>query len=204
MPKITKIESQKKRLGRYSVYVDGSYSFALSANDLLALRLYSGQEMTEQELDKVRQSAGGSRAYDQALMFINLRRRSEKEIVDYLRGKGEYGEEVVSSIIERLKSNGLINDAEFAYAWVSDRNLLKPRSQAMLRQELRQKGVSLDVIEQVLRQQGAEFELENVIKVAQKKLTRFPDQPKLIAYLMRQGFSYQVVKQALEQIGQPD
>ncbi len=198
MPKITKIEQQKRRSDRYSVSIDQKYAFALSANDLLAMGLHNGQEMKTEELEQLQRSAGASRAFDQALSFISLRRRSEKEVVDYLKRKEDYSSETISATVGRLRENRFIDDTEFARAWISDRNRLKPRSRRMLEQELRQKGVSLALIEQVLSELSAESEVDMAVKIAQKKLTRGTDQPKLIAYLMRQGFNYAVVKQALE------
>ncbi len=198
MPKITKIDSQKKRQNRYSVFVDDEYAFALSSNDLLNLGLHSGQEFSQAELQEVKESAGAGRAYDQAINYLSLRRRSKREIVDYLRKKEDYDDGLITRVVEKLELAGFIDDVAFTQAWVNDRNLLKPRSRRQLQQELRQKGLSSDVIEIVLSSIDESAELELAIKIAQKKLTRISDQQKLIAYLMRQGFSYSIAKQALE------
>lgn len=204
MPKITRIVNQIQHPDRYSVFVDDKYSFALSANDLLAAGLHGGQEVTQEELNQIEQLAGSSKAYDQALNFLNLRQRSEKEVADYLKRKSIYADEVIAQTISRLRSNRFLDDAEFARAWIADRQNLKPRSKRQLEVELRQKGVSPQTIEIALLVSDQDSEIETAKQIAQKKLSRYPDQLKLIAYLMRQGFTYEVVKKALKELETKD
>jgi regulatory protein len=201
---ITKIETQKKRAGRYSVFLDDLFSFALSANDLLAIGLHVGQELSEEELERIRESVCVGEAYDKALNFICVRKRSKAEVVTYLRQKNDYGDEVIEYTIERLVLNKLIDDVAFARSWIADRNQLKPRSRRILQQELRYKGISSEIAEFALEGVDQEIELNNAITIATKKLTRITDQQKLIAYLMGQGFSYSIVKQAIEQLSSPN
>jgi regulatory protein len=48
--KITAIKQQVKQQGRYSIFVEGKYSFSLSDVALLDSKLIRGQELTEQEV----------------------------------------------------------------------------------------------------------------------------------------------------------
>ncbi len=52
--KITSIKQQVKRADRYSVYIDGKFNFALSETELLRLGLHNGQELTDDELDSLK------------------------------------------------------------------------------------------------------------------------------------------------------
>jgi regulatory protein len=93
-----------------------------------------------------------------------------------------------------------LNDEAFARAWIENRRLLKPISLRRLTQELRQKHLSNDVIEQVLAEDETD-ELETLRElVAKKQLqSKYRDNElKFMQYLARQGFNYGDIKQALQ------
>ena len=94
----------------------------------------------------------------------------------------------------------MLDDAEFARIWVENRLLLKPSSRRRLEQELRQKRIDPDTITQTLTRLDKDTELEQASTLIRKKIKNpsYTDQQKLIQYMLRQGFSYAVVKQALE------
>jgi regulatory protein len=199
MPQITDIQVQKNHADRFSIYVDGKYAFPFSANDLLTWGLYKGQEVTEQELVNLQSGAGAAKAYDQVLNLLALRKRSQKEVRDYLKRKN-YEPEAIDRTLRRLVDGGFLDDLEFAQSWIRDRNALKPRSSRKLEAELRAKGIDAGVISAALHEQDPEAELWAVQAVIKKKLTQYPDQRKLIEYLQRQGFSYSLIKRALEEM----
>lgn len=201
MPIITKIEQQKKRSDRYSIFVDGRYSFSLSEAELASSQLRRGRELAMAELNDWLEKSKQSKAYDRALNFLSYRPRSIKEVADYLRRK-EYGEPEVASVLERLKEQGFLNDRAFTQSWVEHRNLLKPSSKRRLIQELRQKGVSAEITGEVLSRIDPAAETEAIKQIARKKiaLAKYQDQRKLTEFLLRQGFDYPQIKLALEEL----
>lgn len=193
--KITAIKQQAKRQDRYSVFVDGKYAFSLSEVALLEQGLTSGQEIDAQRLKELKAASGADRAYGNALRYAAIRPRSEWEMQTYLQRKG-VDEPIIDDIMQRLRRVGLLDDAAFAQAWVSSRRLLKNVSQRRLRLELLQKQVPEEIISQVL----AENVISDQVALRQlidKKRARYPDQTKLMQYLVRQGFSYDDIKAAL-------
>jgi SOS response regulatory protein OraA/RecX len=62
--------------------------------------------------------------------------------------------------------------------------------------ELRSKGVNQSIIDEQL-QSSDRTDSEEIQKIIAKKRARYPDDQKLIAYLARQGFSYDDIKGAL-------
>lgn len=195
--KISAIKQQVKRTDRYSVYVDEKYSFSLSESALLASGLYSGQELSQAELGDLRDASKRDKAYNQALGQIARRVRSESEIRDYLKRK-EYDPELVEEIVKKLYKVNLLDDAEFARIWIDNRRLLKSTSKRRLQQELRAKRIADDIIQQALaNDQTDEREVLQELVVRKRKLTRFQDDTKLMQYLVRQGYSYEDIKQVL-------
>lgn len=196
--KITAIKQQVKRKDRYSVFVDGVYSFSLSEGALVEQRLASGQELDEQQLKELKEASGNDKAYGNALRYVAMRPRSMWELRDYLRRK-DVDEPVAEIIIERLQRVGLLDDLSFARVWVTNRRLLKATSVRKLRLELKQKHVSEEVINQALAEDETD-ERDALRELAAKKRGRYPEDIKLMQYLARQGFGYDDIKAVLGEL----
>jgi regulatory protein len=195
--KITDIKQQVKRQDRYSIYVDGKYVFSFSENELLNLGLRVGQEFGDGELEELKKTAIEDKAYMRSLDLIMRRQRSEWEVRDYLKRK-DYEQDIIEKIVKRLAGMGYVDDKKFAEAWVSNRRLLKATSKRKLTMELRQKRVADEITKEVLEEDKTDE--RQVLKdlIAKKRnQTRYQDEQKLIAYLLRQGFNYEDVKSAL-------
>jgi regulatory protein len=197
--KITAIKQQVKRADRYSIYVDSKYSFSLGESELLNTGLKIGQEFTEAELVELKNKAVLDKAYDRALNLIMRRARSEWEMRDYLKRK-EYDPDQIEATISRLRERGYIDDADFARRWVENRRLLKATSKRRLMQELRQKRVADDIIEEVLNaDETDEREVLRQLIDRKRKQTKYQDDLKLTQYLVRQGFDYGIIKEAVNE-----
>lgn len=160
-----------------------------------------GREYSEVELGELQQAAVIDKAYMRALDLLSRRARSEWELRDYLRRK-EYDETTITTILTKLSDSGYIDDYSFATSWVENRHLLKSISQRKLWQELKQKHIADDVISQVLREDMANEQNSLRQLVAKKRSqTRYQDDQKLIAYLLRQGYRYDDVKEVLKEDG---
>jgi regulatory protein len=222
--KVTKIQQQVKRNDRYSVYIDEVYSFSLSDYQLVSSGLHVGKEFTADELDAFLQESNYGKAYERSLNYVMIRPRSEREIREYLARtflypkprmyKTKSGETIIKKphvdkqkttrmierVAERLREKGYINDEAFAKAWINSRQLTKKTSKRKLEQELMVKGVHSEIIASLLQNRD-DLEKENLKDIIAKKSrqTKYHDQTKLMQYLVRQGFSYQDVKEGLEQ-----
>lgn len=201
--KITDIKQQKKRPDRYSVYIDGEYSFGLSENDLAYLGLHKGQEFTPQQLEEMRQASVIGKAYDKALNYVSIRPRSQQEITKYLQRK-QYQPEIIQEVITKLKKLDLVDDEAFAYKWVEWRQSAAPRSRRRLQAELAQKGIDRAIVDEVLGGIDQFEETEAVKAIITKRGHRYSDRHKLMAYLARQGFNYDVIQAALSEIDEAE
>ena len=196
--KITKIEQQKKRRDRYSVYINDEFAFGLGEQQLVELGISKGQEISKQELEKFLKYSHAGKAYDRAIAMIARRPRSRKEIRDYLARK-DYDEPTIDSVVTKLIDKELLNDAQFAKDWVSWRQATTPRSRRRLQAELRKKGVDQEEIESALEAVGHEEELEQIKEIIEKRARNYDSEEKLMAYLARQGYNYDVIRQALDE-----
>jgi regulatory protein len=196
--KITAIKQQVKRAGRYSIYLDGKYSFSLSDTDLLQSALVTGQDLSSQEVARLKDESALGKGYDRTLNLIAMRPRSEGELRQYLKRK-DFDGLSADAIIEKLRTKGYIDDEDFARRWVESRRLLKATSKRRLSQELKQKYVSDDIIRAVLEaDETDEVAVLRELIERKRKQTKYQDTIKLMQYLTRQGFNYDTIKQALQ------
>ena len=193
MKKITAIVVQKRTPNRVNIHLDGEFAFGLAR--ITAAWLHVGQELSEEKIEKLLAEDSKERAYQQAMLFLSYRARSESEIRRNLR-KHEIPEAVIDQTIERLRQDGLANDKEFASAWVENRNTFRPRSRRMMALELRQKGLDEEAIKSAVESVDDEA---SAYEAAHKRAARFKDlewndfRKKLSEFLARRGFSYSVI-----------
>ncbi len=214
--KITSISTQVNSPNRVSVSVDGKYRFSLDIFQVADLGVRVGQEYSEQQLIELETESQFGKLYGRALEYTMLRPHSAREIRDYLYRKtrsskyksrqGEIKERpgvsqtVADRVFDRLLDKGYIDDEKFARFWVENRNLRKGASRRKISAELAAKGVPRSIIESQLEHSERSDE-DELAKIIAKKGSRYPDQSKFIAYLARQGFSYDDIKNGLEANG---
>lgn len=198
MPKITDIAPQKRNSNLYSVFVDGKFRLSLSDLDLSNADIHIGQEISLEEIKILEERYLFAKAYNRSLDYLSRRARSIKEMKDYLLKKG-YSIEIIDRIIEKLVDQRYLDDEQFAVMWVRDRNAIKPRSLKQLQAELYKKGIEKESMEHVLEEQKNQ-ELDNAVKLLVKKMKnpKNVDKQKQIAYLARLGFSYSVIRSAVD------
>jgi regulatory protein len=198
---ITRIQAQKKNSSRRSVFLDGKFAFGLDEEVVSKLRLEKGEDLTEGRIKEILSQKAENEAKNAALRFLSFRRRTEKEIRDKLRKKG-FDDKSIGRTIDKLKGYDLINDREFAAAWVMERLAYKPRGKRLLAQELWKKGIRKDIIDQVTEElcrdeEKSATELLEKIKGRYKNLEPKVARRRMYGLLLRRGFSYEAAKSVL-------
>lgn len=102
--------------------------------------------------------------------------------------------ELSNQILKRLISKGYVDDRKFAEYYVENRFVKKGISRKRLAMELVKKGIAKDIIDEVLEKRNDE---EEILKIIAKKRNKYDDE-KLIAYLCRQGFAYDLVRELVK------
>jgi regulatory protein len=192
---VTKISVQVKNTDRVNIFVDGKYELSLSMDQLLEQKLKSNTEISQQDLKKLRKLSADGKLRARALEWVLSRPHSNKELSDYLKRKGA-DSSFIEKTVEEFNFKGYQNDANFAKWWVENRQR-KNKSNREITLELRQKGVSLEVIDLVMADINDQKQrLADLIK-SKKLLIKYPDNQKLIKYLMSKGYSYSDIAEVL-------
>ena len=200
MPVVTALEIQQKNKERVNVYLDGEFAFGLDM--MVAAGLHKGQQLTEAEIEVLRDEDAVSRAVDRAVRFLAYRPRSTAEVRRNLSEKA-IPEAVIAAAVERLNRLGYLDDQAFARFWVENRDTFKPLSPRALRYELRQKGVADAAIERALSgldSQDAAYRAAQSQLRRQRGRTRVEFRNKMAAFLQRRGFGYEEIRTVVEQL----
>jgi regulatory protein len=142
-------------------------------------------------------------ARNAALRVLTRRMRTNREIEDELDSRG-FSRNVVSRVTERLRSVGLINDSEYAGAFLRTSLKLRPRSYKVLRAELVKKGISPEVANNAVREalkSAPEVDVaREVFAKASRRYQKLPQREKrrrLFSFLGRRGFSLETISELL-------
>ena len=141
---------------------------------------------------------------DAALRYLGYRARSEAELRKHLQKRG-FSDERVEQVLLKLREKGFADDSAFAKSWMENRECFSPRSRALLRSELRAKGIDAEIIAEVT--DGID-ERSSAYTAAQKKarglstLDHDVFRNKLFGFLRRRGFGYDVSASTVNQMWQ--
>lgn len=200
---ITKIQSQKAK-GRYNIYLDDEYAFAVDESLLIKHLLNKGTHITEEFQKQLEAEDNFSKAYTRALNYLSYSLRTEKQIRDDLTDK-EY-EEYADEVLNRLKEQKLINDLEYAKSYIRTASSINRKGPRLIANELKSKGIADLLIEDAMVEYPYELQLENasvLISKRMKKVNKSSEREKLNklnAYLYGKGFSNDVISEAFEQV----
>jgi regulatory protein len=199
---ITRIEQQKRNKHRFSIYVDGEYSFAVHEDVLISCRLLKGKEIDVAEWEYIIIEEEKKKAERVGLHYLSYRPRATKEMVLHLASK-DFTSEIIDTLIERWTQVGYLNDHTFAKQWLEERIRLKKKGRLLLREELKQKGVSSNIIDQVMVTVDQDEEFRACLELAQKKKRMIKEtekrkaKQKLYAYLQRRGYPFEMIQTVL-------
>ncbi len=140
-------------------------------------------------------------AFNRALRYLSLRQRSEKEIVKYLSVR-DFTENAIQQAITKLKELKFLNDEEFGKSLTRSRQVYKGRSRRFVSYELKQKGVSEEIIGEVI--DTSQEDLQTATDFIERKkrvyitMDKLKFKEKMIRLLSARGFSYDIIKTVLK------
>jgi regulatory protein len=143
--------------------------------------------------------------YKAAIRFLSFRPRSEKELKDYL-AKKECDPLISKRIIDSLTRDKFLNDEEFVRWWVEQRTILKPKATRIIKYELKQKGISKELIDSFFEnEEDSTSDFDKALELAEKKMVRLEKiedkrkvYEKLGRFLASKGFDWDTIKEVID------
>ena len=110
-----------KKIGKskYKVFFDNT-DLVLYEDVILKYDLLIKSDIDLELIDKIIEENRYYDAYYSALNYIDIKMRTKKEIIKYLRNKG-YTEEVINETINKLDKLNLLNNNDYIRAYVNDK-----------------------------------------------------------------------------------
>ncbi|MBL8961661.1 MAG: regulatory protein RecX [Gemmatimonadetes bacterium] len=178
----------------------------VSAALIAEYQLAAGKVLTPSEAEGLSRSVCRLRVFDKAVALLALRARSARDLRTALRRRGAVAADA-NAVVDQLQELGLVNDAAFAQAVAQGRANASGMSRRRVSQVLARKGIDLRLADQAAREafEGVD-ETDAARAIAERRLRslgRLDDavrRRRLHAFLVRRGFSSDVVRRVLDEL----
>ncbi|MDR7857283.1 RecX family transcriptional regulator [Tissierella sp.] len=201
--KITSIEPQRNK-NRVNIYVDNLFSIGIEEELRYKYKLEVDMEVDDDFIKEVLKSEEQYKVTNHALNLLSYRQRSVKEIYNALKRKG-FEESYITYTIDYCIENNYLNDKAFAMSFINDKINLNKLGPERIKYELLLKGISKDIIDDLLFiDRDEQFEL--AMELAMKKLPSYKKDTenaryrKLSSFLQRKGYSFDIISKVMRNI----
>ncbi len=186
-----KIITEIKQVGKsekYKLFLNEEFAFFVSLECIYKNSLKQGQEHNEEFLKQIKFESDNYFAFNMALNLMTTALKTKSQLDQYLYKKG-FDKQVRTNTIEKIESYGYVNDKDYAERYVE--SVKNQKGINLIKQQLFAKGVSKQIIDEVLKEFSQEDELETLAK----KFLRNKDKDdstkqKLYRHLISKGFGY--------------
>ncbi len=161
----------------YRVDLSEGEALQVSEDVLVRYRLLKGRELDEETIQEIKKSSGADFGFHLAMNYLSYQLRSEKEIRTYLKEK-EILQEDRNKIVARLKELDLVDDLVYGESYVRTNMRLSDKGPKKLAQQMQQKGLQPEIIEQALSQYTFEDQVQNAHQTAEKAFGKITEKAK--------------------------
>ena len=147
--KITKVSPQKNNNSRVNVFVDDIYRFSLDGAEAILKGIKEGKEVSSKDIENLIMDSEYSKARDTAFNILSRKSITSASLTDSLIQKG-YDSVVAYEVIGELTELGYIDDESYGIMFLEYCHE-KMWGKKKIRYEMKQKGLSDDIIENILQ-----------------------------------------------------
>ncbi len=201
---VTAIIQQKKDTAKYNIFVDGTFAFALSMQDIAYFKLKEGVQIAQQTYDFIQENLIYIKAQDTALHYLGYQMRTQAQVRKKLEEKG-FAEPVVERVMAFLSKYGYCDDMAYAKSYIRQCQKLRPKGAYVLKMELHQRGVAQEIVEQAIQEAGL-CEIEDAAYWIRKKIKGSiedldeKEKRRLYGFLQRKGYRWDTIAEAMRMI----
>lgn len=199
--RVTQIVELSKN--RSKIYLDQEFAFVLYKGELRLYHICEGEELAQDDYNKITQEVLPKRAKLRALNLLKSRTYTTAQLEAKLK-QGLYPDEVIAEALAYVSSFHYTDDLQYALDYITynaDR-----KSRMRIEQDMRSKGIAADIAEQawaLWEEQGGEQDEETLIRELLRKKgfesgeADLREMQKIYAFLMRKGFSGEKIRKVL-------
>ena len=184
-----KIEKLKRLpSGKYKIIFDNDEKMITYDDVILKNNLLFNREVDKEKLRDINLDTEYYNIYNKVLNYIVKRKRSIKEITEYLK-KFDLSEEDNKFIINVFIDNGLLNDKSFAKSYISDKIYLSNIGPNKIKEELLSHDIDISIIEEEINNVSKDVIKEKLKKIINKKINSNQNKSN---YMLKQKLLYEL------------
>lgn len=201
---ISKISTQKTK-GRYNLELDGKFAFGVSEMTLIKFGLMKNRQLNEKDIIEIKKYEESAQAISKALTFLSHHLRTEKEVLQKLRGL-DFSPSAIQSAIAHLKAEKYLDDRVYAENFVRTQANLSSLGPTVIDRKLRAVGVFQNDIDAALKDYPVDDQIENAFNLAEKfqkhyaKNSIIQQKQKINQALFAKGYHSDLIKQVVERL----
>lgn len=202
---ITVVTTRKGKSNFYTIELSDGEKLRVSEDLLVRHRLLKGTELTEETVKEIKASANYDLGLQMVMNYLSYQLRSEKDVRTYLKEK-EIPLEDRNRIIDRLKDLKLVDDKTYGESYLRTQIRTSDKGPIVVRQQLRQKGLKDDLIDQILPIYTVEQQFDVAYHTAEKNLRRIHNKSfketlqKVRLTLMQKGFTNEIIDLVMSEL----
>ncbi len=197
MIKIDSIEQISKT--KYKVILEDGYVLPLYQSEIRRFNLKEDAYTDFKEVERIKKEVLLPRAKSRAVYILTASPKTEKQLSDKLKAF-YYGDDIIGAVLAFLKKYNYVNDYEYAENYIRQKSTKYGINR--IKNELIIKGIQLFVISEVVQENDYEDNNETLKRIIEQKKERYnitdkKELNKLVAYLVRRGFSYSQISKLM-------
>ncbi|MGP1599020.1 regulatory protein RecX [Peptoanaerobacter stomatis] len=201
------VKITKKRNSNYNLYIKDykEEKIEIHLDILYSYSLYAIREVDEETFEEMLLENQKKLAKQQALRILSSSSKTRKELINRLRQK-KFTQDAVDYAMNFVDKYEFINEEDMAEKLVSGAYKHKKYSKRKIQNELRQKGIDYEVINELTSDIDDDEEYENAMHFAQKKYKSISAKDnetikrRLISALSYRGFNYDIIRKVIDKI----
>lgn len=197
------LKYKKKRDGKYLVSFSNGKEMEMYEEVILKYELLLKKEIDAKKILDIIAYNQECDVYYVALKYMKARLRSRLEVFDMLKRR-EYPLELIDKALNRLTEQGYLNDLNYASSFLHNQIITTSRGPKRVSYELEKKGISKEIIQEVMGAYNAEIELEKIEKIVRRMIASNRNKGNLLLKrkieqeLLHQGFHKQNIYTVLD------
>lgn len=185
------VKYEKKGNNNYLVYFDNNEKIKLNEDIILKYKLLYKKDIDEFLLTEIIQENNNYDIYDKCVNYISVRLRSINEMKEYMQRKN-IDPTLITTTIDRLLKNKLLNDEIFAKAFIKDKLNFTTMGPYRIEQELKKHHIDNATISKNMSQIDEKLIEEKIEKQVTKLIKSHKSKPnlrnKIYTNLMNLGY----------------
>lgn len=198
---VTRIEELSKSRSR--IFVEEEFAFVLYKGELRSYHIRQGEEIEQEDYDKIMTEVLPRRAKLRAMNLLKNREYTVKRLHDKLKDGG-YPEKIIEEALAYVESFHYTDDLRYAVNFISQYE--NSRSRRRIEQDLLNRGIERNTLERAWaeweEQGGSQDEWGMMQNVLEKRhfcpeSAEQKERQKMYGFLTRRGFSPELVRKAV-------